>query len=241
MSTRLLILLVTIVLAASACSSAPNQAGNAQALTATTTAPEDPLSDASPDDALVDGESGADNGSTQVNPTLSPLAARVTTLDPALYDPADHVDDAPAPVSISIASLDVASAPVVHVGVEDNGFMEVPGADAVGWYRFNPKPGQEGSSVLAAHISYNGTPGVFRYLSEVDVGDRVVVGFEDGSRSVFEIVEVAQYDKQELPLDRVFAKTGDPTLTLITCGGDFNRTLRSYEDNFVAYAVPIET
>jgi hypothetical protein len=40
-------------------------------------------------------------------------------------------------------------------------------------------------------------------------------------------------------LDRIFAKDGDPVLTLITCGGDFNRSLRSYEDNVVTYAVPI--
>ena len=46
--------------------------------------------------------------------------------------------------------------------------------------------------------------------------------------------------KDELPVDRVFSKDGDPVLTLITCGGDFNRSLRSYSDNVVAYAEPID-
>jgi len=118
--------------------------------------------------------------------------------------------------------------------------MELPGADAVGWYRYNPKPGEPGSSVLSAHISYNGTNGVFRYLSDVETGDVVTIGYEDGSSASFEIVEVAQYDKQELPLERIFDKDGDPVLTLITCGGDFNSSLRSYEDNLVAYAAPID-
>ena len=56
----------------------------------------------------------------------------------------------------------------------------------------------------------------------------------------FEVVERVQYNKKELPLERIFAKSGDPVLTLITCGGGFNQSLRSYDDNFVVYAVPVE-
>ena len=172
--------------------------------------------------------------------SVSPLAARVTPIGSAAYDPAEHRNDAPVPTSISIDEINVASAPVVDVGVEDNGDMELPGAEAVGWYRYNAIPGEPGSSVLSAHISYNGSNGVFRYLSDVEPGDVVSVGYDDGSAATFEVVEVAQYDKQELPLDRIFDKDGGPVLTLITCGGDFNSSLRSYEDNFVAYAVPID-
>ncbi|MGB5567514.1 MAG: class F sortase, partial [Acidimicrobiia bacterium] len=171
--------------------------------------------------------------------STSTLADAVVPLESALYDPAEHADDRPIPTSISIEGIGVAGAPVIDVGVEENGDMEIPGADSVGWYRFNPTPGEPGSSVLAAHISYNGEPGVFRYLDDVEIGERVVVTFDDGTSTEFEIIELAQYDKQELPDDRVFAKDGDPVLTLITCGGDFNRSLRSYEDNVVAYAVPV--
>jgi LPXTG-site transpeptidase (sortase) family protein len=174
-------------------------------------------------------------------PRRSPLASSVVALGSARYDVEDHVDDRAVPTSISIEGVGVAEAPVIDVGVEENGDMEIPGADSVGWYRFNATPGEAGSAVLAAHIAFDGQPGVFRYLDEANVGDRVVVEFDDGTRSEFEIVELAQYDKQELPDERVFAKTGDPVLTLITCGGDFNRSLRSYEDNIVGYAIPIGT
>lgn len=169
----------------------------------------------------------------------SPLADSVVPLGSAQYDVEDHVDDRAVPRSISIEGIGVAEAPVIDVGVEENGDMEIPGADSVGWYRFNATPGEAGSAVLAAHIAYNGDPGVFRYLVDVEIGERVVVAFDDGTTSEFEIIELAQYDKQELPDDRVFAKDGEPILTLITCGGDFNRSLRSYEDNIVAYAIPI--
>jgi LPXTG-site transpeptidase (sortase) family protein len=172
-------------------------------------------------------------------PHRSPLAASVVALGSARYDVEDHVDERAVPTSISIAGIGVVGAPVIDVGVEENGDMEIPGADSVGWYRFNPTPGEPGSAVLAAHIASNGNPGVFRYLADVEIGSRVVVAFDDGTTTEFEIIELAQYDKQELPDDRVFAKDGDPILTLITCGGDFNRSLRSYEDNIVAYAIPV--
>ena len=173
--------------------------------------------------------------------TVSPLADLVAPVGSAEYDPAEHRNDLPAPTSISISRIDVSNATVVDVGVEENGDMELPGADAVGWYRYNAIPGENGSAVLAAHISYNGRNGVFRYLSDVEPGDVVTIGYDDGSMSTFEVFEVAQYDKQELPLERIFEKDGDPVLTLITCGGDFNRSLSSYEDNVVAYAAPIDT
>lgn len=174
-----------------------------------------------------------------VESQLSSLAELTTPLGSAAFDPADHEDTTPDPVSISIPRLDITDAQIDPVGVAPNGDMEIPGADTVGWYRFGPEPGQDGSSVLAAHISYDGTPGVFRYLVDTEVGDLVTVAYEDGSSQTFEIVERAEYDKVDLPLDRVFAKDGAPVLTLITCGGAFNRDLRSYEDNTVAYAVPV--
>jgi hypothetical protein len=54
------------------------------------------------------------------------------------------------------------------------------------------------------------------------------------------VSEIAQYPKEELPFDRIFAKAGDPILTLITCGGTFDRSLNAYDDNIVVYATPLE-
>lgn len=49
----------------------------------------------------------------------------------------------------------------------------------------------------------------------------LTVHFDDGSERSFEITETTQYGKKDLPFDRVFSKDGDPTVVLITCGGDF--------------------
>lgn len=169
---------------------------------------------------------------------VSEFAGRTRPLGSALLSPLPA--PAPRPIGLVVESLGISSAPIIDVGVEANGEMEIPGATEIGWYRFGPTPGDPGSAVLAAHIAFNGRDGVFRNLDEIEVGAIVEVAYEDGSSKRFRVTEIAQYAKDELPVDRVFAKEGTSELTLITCGGDFNRSLRSYSDNVVAFAEPID-
>jgi LPXTG-site transpeptidase (sortase) family protein len=177
---------------------------------------------------------------TTSEPGMSPYADLVVPLGSAAYDPDAIEPPGPVPVSITIDGAQVLDAPVIPVGVLENGEMEIPGRLEVGWYQYGPRPGEEGSSVLAGHIAFDNRPGVFRRLASVELGSVVSVEYEDGSISEFEVIELAQYGKLDLPFDRVFSKTGEPVLTLITCGGEFNRSLASYEDNIVAYAIPLD-
>ena len=173
---------------------------------------------------------------TAVPPARSPLAADVRELTSRLGVP--DVIEGPTPIGLSFPAIG-AQGPVDAVGVEDNGEMEIPGADRVGWYQYGPAPGAPGSAVLAAHIAFDGRDGVFRHLDDASVGDVFTVVFDDGGEREYEVVEMAQYGKTELPFDRVFAKSGSPVITLITCGGDFQTDVSSYADNVVAYAVPV--
>ncbi len=54
----------------------------------------------------------------------------------------------------------------------------------------------------------------------------------------YEVVGRRQYLKTRVPLGALFARTGAPRLTLITCGGSFDRATRSYLANVVVTAVP---
>ena len=165
----------------------------------------------------------------------SSAAEAIVPLPPAPSLPT--VTDRPAPTGLAIDALDVADAPVVPVGVKDDGEMEVPGAAEVGWYGFGSRPGDDGAAVLAAHVAYDGVDGVFRHLDHLEEGDALTVSFADGSRRPFMVTAVEQYDKSDLPAD-VWARSGPPRLVLITCGGDFDSAADSYEDNVVAYAEP---
>lgn len=165
----------------------------------------------------------------------SPVAGATTPLPPAA--PLPTVEEQPAPTSLAVEGLGVEDAPVVPVGVREDGEMDIPAVDQVGWYRFGARPGDEGASVLAAHVAYDGVDGVFRRLADVSEGDEVRVGFADGTEQAFVVTAVARYPKSDLPAD-VWRRAGDPELVLITCGGEFDPGARSYEDNVVVYATP---
>lgn len=145
------------------------------------------------------------------------------------------------PVGLKLDSIGV-DAPIVPTGVnQQTGQMAVPGnVRDVAWYEFGSRPGEEGSAVLAAHVDLaRQGPGVFFNLREVDAGDIVEVSFSDGSVSVFRVEARTVYQKDQLPLDTIFARAGAPVLTLITCGGGFSESSGSYDSNVVVYAVPI--
>ena len=165
--------------------------------------------------------------------TVAPPISTTSGLESVVVDPR-------MPTSLAIAKLDVA-APVDPYGIAANGQMDVPdNVTDVGWYEYGPSPGAAGSAVLAAHVDLASQgPGVFFNLNELREGDLVTVGYNDGTTTDFRVVANTIYDKDELPLDEIFSRTGPPVLTLITCGGGFSESLRSYDSNVVVYAVPV--
>lgn len=167
-----------------------------------------------------------------------------TTVPPAEPVPTQDIEQelppiAP-PIGLRIDSLGV-DAPVDPYGVDRaTGQMAVPdNVTDVGWYEYGPRPGEPGSSVLAAHVDLAGSgPGVFFDLRTLVEGDRITVLHEDGSESPFRVVARSTYEKEELPLEVIFSREGPSVLTLITCGGGFNSNVSRYDSNVVVYAVP---
>ena len=143
-----------------------------------------------------------------------------------------------SPTSIQIDSINV-KASVTAVGVDEDFQFQVPRAEQVGWYKYSSVPGLEGSSVLAAHVDFNGEQGVFFNLSELKKGDTFSIEMDDGTSMNYRVVDNVRYDKNSLPVDELFAKDGASTLRLVTCGGKFDPQTRSYTDNLVVTAVPI--
>lgn len=60
----------------------------------------------------------------------------------------------------------------------------------------------------------------------------------DGQELRFVVGGRSHVDKDELPVEALFRAVGPPTLTLITCGGAFDRAARHYDDNIVVQAAP---
>jgi hypothetical protein len=144
------------------------------------------------------------------------------------------------PVALRIPKIGV-TARVEPVGVDaDSGEFEVPpSVDVVGWYRFGPGlEATAGSIVVAGHVdSAAQGRGAFFRLRELGVGDRLTVTGADRAVRRYRVVAREEYTKSKIPLERYFARDGSPRLTLITCGGPFDRTTRHYRDNIVVTAV----
>ncbi|MBW0090399.1 class F sortase [Pseudonocardia sp. KRD-184] len=177
-------------------------------------------------------------------PAAAPAAATAPSPAPAAApwstSPAEPGDRVAAPSRVRLASLDV-DVEVVDVGVDDRGEMEVPqDVSTVGWYRFGPRPGAAaGSAVLSGHVDDRVQgEGAFHRLSELIPGDPVEVELADGAVVAYVVDRVRRIAKEELPVDELFARDGAPVLTLVTCGGDFDREARSYRENVVVTASP---
>ncbi|MEX0868184.1 MAG: class F sortase [Nitriliruptoraceae bacterium] len=52
----------------------------------------------------------------------------------------------------------------------------------------------------------------------------------------FVVESSEQTSKDRLPVDTIWPTTDEALLTLITCGGEFDRNVRHYRDNIVVYA-----
>lgn len=173
--------------------------------------------------------------------TTAPTTSTTTTTLPAPATSAPTTTTLPPlqPGRVRIPAIGV-DAPVVPVGLEPDGSMEVPSATDVGWYRLGTQLGApQGSAVLAAHVDYAGRKGAFFRLRDLPDGAQIEVAGTDGRVLRYVVDTRLQVDKAQLPVDELFRTNGPPTLTLITCGGTFDRGARHYRDNIVVRARPI--
>lgn len=140
------------------------------------------------------------------------------------------------PVRVEVPSIGVDSG-LMELGLRSDGTMEVPPeAFPAGWYNGAPTPGELGPAVIAGHIDWVTGPAVFADLSAVGVDDEVVVTRADGTRAVFRVTSVGQYDKDAFPTDLVYGDLDHAGLRLITCGGSWDAEAGHYRDNTVVFA-----
>ena len=175
-------------------------------------------------------------------PAVLPPGGRDAAPPPPPPDGDPAVAPRVAPVGVRAPSIDV-DAPVVPVGILPGDVMEIPDdVDDLGWYDpdgLGVAPGQRGTAVFAGHVdSRTQGRGALYELRDLAIGDPVEVVLADGTVQRWRVTAVRQYPKATLPYDEVFTWAGAPRLALITCGGEFDRTERSYLDNIVAYAEP---
>jgi sortase (surface protein transpeptidase) len=142
---------------------------------------------------------------------------------------------------LRIPSIGVDTRRLTELGQTEDHRLEVPqDATTVGHYRGGAAPGQRGPAIYASHINYRGVQGGFAKLADVEAGDQVLVERTDGVTVVYAVDRVDTVAKNAFPTASVYGPTSRPELRLITCGGEFDPDVRSYEDNVVVYGHAVE-
>ena len=140
------------------------------------------------------------------------------------------------PVRLRIPSINVDSA-IEYVGLTSAGAMDSPlGPAEAGWYMLGPRPGEEGSAVIAGHSGWrNNIPAVFDDLYKVKIGDKIYVKDDTGATITFVVRELRTYKPTADAFDVFSSSDGKAHLNLITCTGFWNKILKSRSDRLVVF------
>lgn len=142
------------------------------------------------------------------------------------------------PVEVDIPKIGARSS-LVSLGLNADGTLEVPPVShpqQAGWYDNGPTPGEIGPAVVLGHVDGDHQEGVFYRLKELGPGDEVDISRQDGKTLKFRVSHVDSVSKDSFPTNAVYGDTPDPELRVITCGGSFDPSARSYRNNIVVYA-----
>lgn len=131
-------------------------------------------------------------------------------------------------------------AAVVPLGEDDDGAMQAPtDPDTVGWYDLGAGVGAPGNALLDGHVDWGGRLRVFGLLRQLAPGDLVRLTTEGGDELTYAVEWTRLYQADDAPLDEIFAQGTDDEITLITCGGQFDQSIRMYLSRWVVRAMRV--
>lgn len=140
------------------------------------------------------------------------------------------------PVHITVENAGI-NADIVTMGIV-NGVMEnPPGPWVVAWYRQTATLGEPGNVVLSGHVDFwDVGPSVFFNVRDLVEGDVITVAGENEATYDYAVEWSDIFDIDALTsgkLQEVVGSTEQPSVTLITCGGEFDYTNGEYLSRMV--------
>ena len=144
------------------------------------------------------------------------------------------------PTAVAIPAISVRAA-LQSLGRNPDGSLMVPQPGPLynepSWFTGSRTPGELGPAVILGHVdSAAEGPSVFFHLGALRPGDRIDITRSDHTVAVFAVNAVREYPKAQFPDAAIFGGTQDAALRLITCGGTFDQSKRSYLSNIVVFA-----
>ncbi|WP_329031455.1 class F sortase [Streptomyces sp. NBC_01725] len=142
-----------------------------------------------------------------------------------------------APTEVSIPSIGITGA-LMELGLNADGTVEVPPAEkgmTAGWYTGGAVPGEAGAAVVIGHNNTRFGKAVFHDLKEVTKGAVITVGRSGGSPARFTVTGTETVSKNSFPTEKVYGRTEERALRLITCDGEFDAEGHPV-NNLIVYA-----
>ena len=198
----------------------------------------------------------AESGGLQ---TSRPTPQATIDLARPTAQPTGHWTDVGPDFTFVISKFGI-EAPLTYRKVPSSGVMPNPdGPDDVAYYDFSDfehfggAPGLGGNAVFAGHVDSgskackNGTvpppcEAVLWDLNLLEVGDIIEI-HANGEVYQYEVQtnEPVSANLADGTWDQIVSSTEQETLTIITCGGDFNRETREYSNRQVVTATRVIT
>jgi LPXTG-site transpeptidase (sortase) family protein len=141
------------------------------------------------------------------------------------------------PARLKIPTINV-DAIVEYVGVTPDGAMDVPkGPIDVAWFELGPRPGENGSAVIAGHSGWkDGVKAVFNNLDKLNIGDKIYIEDEFGAITTFVVQKVRTYDPKADTSSVFGSSDGKAHLNLITCIGFWDTVNKDSSSRLVVFA-----
>lgn len=126
------------------------------------------------------------------------------------------------PAGVSIPAIGVRS-PLIRLGMDKDGTVRVPPREkgmTAGWYTGGARPGEPGAAVIVGHSDARDGKAVFHDLDKVGKGTVIDVERGDGKVLHFAVTGTEKVDKKAFPMKKVYGKTSERALHLVTCADD---------------------
>ncbi len=156
--------------------------------------------------------------------------------------PDDH------PRYITIESIGILGSRVIALGLKGN-TKELDAPNNIhdaGWYNGSAKPvsatkpGEQGTVLIDGHSGGPNEKGIFANLASVKVGAKIEIERGDGTIITYVVVDNKAYPKESEDLMRdamTSPERGVPSLSIITCIGDWNLNNQSYDSRQLLRAI----
>jgi LPXTG-site transpeptidase (sortase) family protein len=170
-------------------------------------------------------------------PTPAPILPPVAVAD--AQDRAEAAVPGGYAVRLAIPSIQL-DTPVTQGGIvrDSNGdpAWETVPFIAVHYGDLTSLLGKPGNAVISGHVVTISEGNVFRLLYKVELDDQIQVWDHLDREHDYHVVDVKLVPPSDVS---VMAPTLDETLTLITCGGSFDRIKREFSDRLIVTAKPL--